>query len=92
MLFVHCEGDHIADWLDDVEWNHIQGGEGVKVYLMLLETVSLVNTSSGRVRHIPERTNARDILGARTISSTGFSFGIDCLERRVYESGWALCE
>ena len=38
-------------------------------------------------RNMPESTNALDMLGARTISSTGFSFGTDCRDKRVYVSG-----
>lgn len=42
-----------------------------------------------RCTEVPDRTNARERLGMRTISSIGFSPGTVWRDKTVYDSSWA---
>ena len=44
------------------------------------------------MKYVPLRMSAFEMVGASTISSTGFPVGSICRDRRVYDSSYALLE
>ena len=82
MLLVNSKCDHVAYGLDEVMGNDIKRGQRVEMYLTVCQAVREGNEKAPSAV-IPQRIKAREMMGARTIWSMGFSLGSDCRDNRV---------